>query len=156
MTTSTGSASQMNVVGLGVATASNYHGGIAPLGTLEFGAKIRNAHKSQNAIGNRLRRLEAPTSYPMTQLLDPFNSTNYYNNELLRRPLRSGLQLQQRRRLHADRIWRAFVDGYKTAANTYPNMFDLTERICAGYAMNTIDLRTGCACRPACASRRRR
>ena len=32
-----------------------------------------------------------------------------------------------------------FVDGYKTAAATYPNIFNLVERISAGYIMNTMD-----------------
>jgi len=31
------------------------------------------------------------------------------------------------------------VDGYNTAAATYPNIFHTVERITAGYAMNTID-----------------
>ena len=31
------------------------------------------------------------------------------------------------------------VDGAKTAADTYPNIFHTVERITAGYVMNTID-----------------
>jgi TonB-dependent receptor len=31
------------------------------------------------------------------------------------------------------------VDGYKSAQNSYPNLFDLTERISAAYVMHTMD-----------------
>ena len=31
------------------------------------------------------------------------------------------------------------MDGYKTAADGYPNIFDIIERISAGYLMNTMD-----------------
>jgi TonB-dependent receptor len=31
------------------------------------------------------------------------------------------------------------VDGYKTASDTYPNIFDIIERVTAGYFMNTMD-----------------
>ena len=136
ITTSTGSASQWNVSG-SASYGVNYMAG-SHHSTLELGGKIRNNTKSQNASENVYDGWSA-NSYPMTQFLDPFKSSNYYDNVYYGGhygPVSNFNQLVDFTQSNLG----SFLDGYKTAANTYPNIFDLTERIGAGYAMNTVDL----------------
>ncbi len=135
LTTSDGSTSQLNLSVAGSA-GLNYRAGTHPA-TLEFGAKFRNGHKSQDATEIVYDGWKA-ASYPMTGLLNPFSSSNYYNDSYYGghygpvSNFNSVVNLVQTQLSN-------FVNGYKTAAATYPNIFDLTERIGAAYVMNTVD-----------------
>jgi TonB dependent receptor len=106
-------------------------------GILEIGAKVRNAHKFQNAT-ETVYDGWTPANYPMTMFLDPFTSTNYMggyyfgghygqvsNFNLLQSFTLANLS--------------SYEDGYSTASDMYPNIFDIIERISAGYIMDTMD-----------------
>src|SRR5262249_18103868 len=136
ITTSTGSASQWNVSG-SASYGLNYKAGTHN-SVVEFGAKLRNGTKSQNATEIVYDGWNA-SLYPMTQFLDPFASTNYYNDAYSAGHYGPVSDFNQLVAFTQSNL-ASFVDGIKTAANTYPNLFDLTERIGAAYAMNTIDL----------------
>jgi TonB-dependent receptor len=135
ITTSTGSSAQLNLT----ASASysvNYRIG-SHFGIFQFGGKIRNGHKYQNATENVYDGWSAG-SYPMTQFLDSFNNTNYMSGNYFGGhfgPVSNFDMLQSFTLANLT----GYLDGYKTAANSYPNIFDLIERISAGYVMNTMD-----------------
>jgi TonB-dependent receptor len=135
ITTSTGQSAQLNLTG-SAAYATTYRIG-SHFGIFEVGGKFRNGHKYQNATENVYDGWSA-ASYPMTQFLSDFNSTNYLNNDYFGGhfgPVSDFNKLQTYTLANLG----GFLDGYKTAANTYPNQFSLIERISAGYLMNTMD-----------------
>ena len=135
ITTSSGLSAELNLT----ASASysiNYHVG-SHFGIVEFGGKIRNGHKYQNATENVYDGWNA-ASYPMTQFLNSFSSSNYLNNDYFGGhygPVSDFNKLQTYTLANLGN----FLDGYKTAADTYPNLFDIVERISAGYIMNSMD-----------------
>ena len=135
LTTSSGSASQVNWSGAASVGLIDHWGSHA--GTFEFGAKFRNAHKSHVASETVYDGWKA-ASYPMTSLLDPFSSTNYYNNAYFGGRYGPVSSFDSVVNLVQSQLATS-IDGIKTAANTYPNMFDTTERISAAYAMQTFD-----------------
>ncbi len=136
LTTSDGSTAQLNL-SANAGAGFNYQAGGHP-STLEVGGKIRNAHKDQNASEVVYDGWKA-ASYPMTNgLLDGFNSTNYYDNSYYGGHYGPVSNFNSVVNLVNTQL-SSFVDGYKTAANTLPNIFNTTERIGAVYAMNTID-----------------
>jgi TonB-dependent receptor len=135
ITTSTGQSAQLNLTG-SAAYATTYRIG-SHFGIFEVGGKFRNGHKYQNATENVYDGWSA-ASYPMTQFLSDFNSTNYLNNDYFGGhfgPVSDFNKLQTYTLANLG----GFLDGYKTAANTYPNQFSLIERISAGYLMNSMD-----------------
>ena len=74
----------------------------------------------------------------MTALLDTFNNTDYYSGQYF------GGQYGQVSKFQAAQAYTLAnfggnVDGQKTAADIYPNLFHTVEQITAGYVMNTID-----------------
>jgi len=133
ITTSTGLSAQVNLSAAG-ALARNYRLG-GHFGILEIGGKIRNGHKFQNATETVYDGWNA-ANYPMTNFLDPFTSTNYSNY--------FGGHFGQVSSFNKIQSYTLsnlanYLDGYKTASDTYPNIFDIVERISAGYMMNTMD-----------------
>ncbi len=135
ITTSTGQSAQLNLTG-SAAYATTYRIG-SHFGIFEVGGKFRNGHKYQNATENIYDGWNA-ANYPMTQFLDSFNSTNYLNNDYFGGhfgPVSDFNKLQTYTVANLGN----FLDGYKTAAASYPNQFSLIERISAGYLMNTMD-----------------
>jgi TonB-dependent receptor len=135
ITTSSGQTAQLNLTA-SASYSRNYHLG-SHFGIFEFGAKIRNGHKYQNATENVYDGWSA-SNYPMTQFLDSFSSNNYLNGDYFGGhfgPVSDFNKLQTFTLANLG----SYLDGYKTAANTYPNQFDLIERISAGYLMNTMD-----------------
>ncbi len=77
ITTSTGQSAQLNLTA-SANYSRNYHFG-SHYGIFEIGGKIRNGHKYQNATENVYDGWKA-ASYPMTQFLNSFSSSNYLNN----------------------------------------------------------------------------
>jgi TonB-dependent receptor len=135
ITTSTGLTAQLNLTAAS-SYSQNYHIG-KHYGILEFGFKIRNGHKFQNANETVYDGWSA-SSYPMTQFLSAFNSTNFFNGNYFGGhfgPVSAFTQVQSFTLANLSN----YVDGYKTAADNYPNRFDLIERITAGYLMNSMD-----------------
>lgn len=135
ITISSGRSAQLNLTASG-SYATLYHLG-SHFGVFEFGSKIRNGHKYQNSTENVYDGWKA-ASYPMTQFLSNFNSTNYQSGDYFGGhygPVSDFNQLQSYTLANLS----SFLDGYKTAAAGYPNIFDTIERITAGYLMNTMD-----------------
>ena len=117
ITTSTGLSAQLNLTA-SASYAVNYHIG-SHFGIFEFGGKIRNGHKFQNATETVYDGWKA-SAYPMTQFLSTFSSNNYMGGQYFGGhygPVSDFNQLVT----FTQTSLANFVDGYKTAANTYPN-----------------------------------
>jgi TonB-dependent receptor len=135
ITTSTGLTAQLNLTAA-ASYARNYHVG-SHFATFEVGAKIRNDHKYQDATENVYDGWKS-SNYPMTMFLSNFNNTNFLNGWYFGGhygPVSNFNTLQS----YTLQNLTSYLDGYNTAANTYPNQFDIVERISAGYVMNTMD-----------------
>ena len=138
ITTSTGSSAQLNLTAA-TSYARNYNAA-SHFGTFEVGFKFSNGHKNQDATETVYDgwSTKAGSSTPtMAQLQGDFTSTNFYDNSYFGGhygPV-SDFNLVQAYTL---KNFSGFVDGAKTAAATYPNIFHTIERITSGYAMNTI------------------
>lgn len=135
ITTSSGKNAQLNLTAA-ASYAINYHLG-SHYGIFEFGGKIRNAHQYQNATENVYDGWD-PSAYPMTMFLSGFNSNNYYSGNYFGGhygPVTNFTVLQNFTLSNLA----GYLDGYNTAASSYPNIFDIIERISAGYFMNSID-----------------
>ncbi len=135
ITSSTGLSAQVNLTASG-AYSRNYQLG-KHFGIFEIGGKIRNGHKFQNATETVYDGWNA-ASYPMTQFQSDFNSTNYMDNSYFGGHFGPVSDFNKVLSFTQNSLSN-FVDGYKTAASTYPNVFNLVERISAGYIMNTMD-----------------
>ncbi len=106
-------------------------------GTFETGFKISNGHMSSDSTENVYDSFGSSAPL-MTQLLDKFNNTDYYNGSYF-----GGQFGQVSDFTSAENYtltnYTGNLDAYKTAGDTYPNLFHFVERITAGYLMNTID-----------------
>jgi len=132
ITTSRGQSAQLNLSG-SASYARNYNLGGHPA-VFEFGGKIRNGHKYQNATETVYDGWKA-TLYPMTSYLSDFHTSNFYGGTYAFGPVSDFNKLKTLAASGA-----LSIDPYKTAQNTAPNTFNLIERISAGYLMNTVDL----------------
>jgi TonB-dependent receptor len=135
ITMSTGQSAQVNLTAA-AAYSVNYHLG-SHFGILEIGGKVRNGHKYQNATETVYDGWKA-ASYPMTQFQGSFNSTNYLNNYYFGGHFGPVSDFDAVSSYTLANL-SSYVDGYKTAVDTYPNIFDIVERISAGYIMDTMD-----------------
>ena len=101
-------------------------------GTFEFGGKFRNAHKFEDAIDNLY---DPNTALPMSNFLGNFHNTNYYDGSYTLGPLTDFGKI----RSFFNSNQSAFdADVAGTQQNTFPNGYDLIERVSAGYLMNTL------------------
>lgn len=135
ITTSKGLTAQLNLTAA-ASYSVNYHIG-KHFAIVQFGGKVRNAHKYQDAT-ETVYDGWSPASYPMTNFLSTFSSSNYLNNQYFGGhygPVSNFNLLQT----YTVANLGAYVDGYNTAADTYPNEFSTIERISAGYLMNSMD-----------------
>jgi TonB-dependent receptor len=116
--------------------AKNYtaHG---HFGVFEGGFKISNNHKNSDSTENVYDTFGSSAPL-MTQLLDSFNNTDYFNGTYF-----GGQYGQVSNFVSAENYtmnnYQGNLDAYKTAGDTYPNLFHFVERITSGYLMNTID-----------------
>jgi TonB-dependent receptor len=106
--------------------------------TFETGFKFTNAHQSQDSTETVYDSFGSSAPL-MTQLLDPFHNTDYYNGSYF------GGQYGQVSNFNSAQTYTLShysgdIDAQKTAADIYPNLFHTVEQITAGYVMNTIDL----------------
>jgi TonB-dependent receptor len=122
--------------------ARNYHLG-SHFSTFEFGFKVRNAHKGQNAYSPTydqtfIANPNNPPVSPMTNYLSGFTNTNYYFNAYPLGPVTNYNTI-------AGNLNNAIAQGVlaldepSTIFGSDLSNFDLTERVSAGYAMNTIE-----------------
>jgi TonB-dependent receptor len=135
ITISTGRSAQLNLTGSG-SYATLYHIG-SHYGVFEFGGKVRNAHKYQNSTEDVYDGWKA-ANYPMTNFLSSFSSNNYQSGDYFGGhfgPVSAFTQIENFTLANLAK----YLDGYKTASDGYPNIFDIVERISAGYLMDTMD-----------------
>lgn len=139
ITTSTGKNAQLNLTA-STSVAKNYEAG-SHFGTFEIGFKFSNAHQSQDATENVYDGWSTKNNPAllMSSLQSDFTNTDYFNGSYFGGKFGpvSDFNLVQTYTLAN---LSGFLDGYKTAGTTYPNIFHNIERIVSGYAMNTLDL----------------
>jgi len=131
---------QLNLQGA-FSAARNYAVG-GHFSTLEFGAKLRNAHKFEDAR-DPVYLAADPSTLPnngaalqMTSFLSSFNNSNYYDKAYTFGPT---VDYGKVRSYFGANNGGVFTqDPAASAQNSYPNNYDLIERIAAGYVMNTI------------------
>jgi TonB-dependent receptor len=105
-------------------------------GLFETGFKFSNAHQTQDSTE---KVYDGFTNAPlMTQLLDSFTNTDFYNGTYF-----GGHYGQVSKFTAAEQYtlnnFQGDLDGQKTAADIYPNLFHTVEQITAGYIMNATD-----------------
>jgi len=105
-------------------------------GVFEAGFKFSNAHQTQDSTETVYDSF--PSSAPlMSSLLGDFNNTDYFNGTyfggqygpVANMILAEGYAISNPQT----------IDGQKTAADIYPNLFHTVEQITAGYIMNAVD-----------------
>ena len=138
ITISTGLVSQLDMT----AAASYGHNYTVNghFGTFEAGFKFSNAHKSQDSTENVYDgwSTKAGSDIPMTTLLSGFDNTNYYNGTYFGGNFGPVSDFNKVQAYTLTNLT-GNLDAYKTATDTYPNLFHTVEQIPAFYAMNTID-----------------
>ena len=106
-------------------------------GTFELGFKFTNNHQSQNSTENVYDSFGGSAPL-MTQLLSGFSNTDYFSGTYF-----GGRYGQVSDFIAAQNYtlshYQGNLDGQKTAAATYPNLFSTVEQITSGYLMNTVD-----------------
>jgi len=110
-------------------------------GTFEFGAKVRNAHKFEDANdfvynADGPQASVDPGALTMNNFLGSFRNPGYYDKHYTLGPLTDFNKI--RNFFNANQGSFFTVDAAGTAQNTFPNNYDLIERVSAGYLMNTI------------------
>jgi TonB-dependent receptor len=110
-------------------------------GSFEFGAKFRNAHKFEDAKDPVYNfNADATTPPLMAQFLGSFTNSNYYDKAYTLGPTVDYGKIQSYFNANANDPNIFQIDPAATAQNSFPNNYDLIERVSAGYAMNTIDV----------------
>lgn len=137
----TGVTSQVNLQA-SVSNARNYHLG-SHFSTFEYGFKIRNAHKGQNAYSPTYDQtfIANPNNPPvslMTNYLDGFTNGHYYFNAYPLGPVTNYNTIVNNLNNVTNQGVLA-LDEPSTLFGSVLSNFDLTERVSAGYVMNTIE-----------------
>jgi TonB-dependent receptor len=133
-----GATSQVNLQG-STSIAKNYHVG-SHFSTFEFGFRVRNAHKGQDAYSPVYDQafLPNPNTSLMTQYLSGFHNSNYYFNAYNFGPVTDYNKIVGNlNNLISQGV--LSLDVPATIFGSAASNFDYTERISAGYAMNTIE-----------------
>ncbi len=126
---------QINLEGA-FSVAKNYTAG-GHFGTFEFGARLRNAHKFQDAFDPAFN-FSGSTAVFMNRFLGSFANSHYYDGAFPG-SFTSPQVDYGKLRAYFNANQSAFtVDESGTLANTFSNNYDLIERVTAGYAMNTL------------------
>jgi len=127
---------QLNLSAAG-SLARNYNVG-GHFGTLEVGAKMRNAHKFQDALDPVYDSLNTPA---MTAFLGSFTNPSYYDRAYpgaFTQPTADYGKIRTYFNSNVNNPNLFMLDTASTAQNGYPNNFDLLERVTAGFIMNTL------------------
>lgn len=118
--------------------ARNYHAG-SHFGTFEFGFKVRNAHKFQNSLDPVY---DAANTGPTLSSFDgSFTDPHYYDGAysgVFAQPQADYGKINAFYLANLNNPNVLMLDAASTAQNGFPNNFDLSERITAGYAINTL------------------
>jgi len=122
---------QLNLQGA-FSAARNYNWG-GHFGSFEFGAKVRNAHKFQDA-NDRLWNAN-DSSALMSNFVGSATNPDYYDKSYTFGPT---VDYGKVRSFFNNNPGFFTLDPVATAQNTSPNNFDLIERVSAGYLMNTL------------------
>ncbi|HKH98751.1 MAG TPA: TonB-dependent receptor [Candidatus Sulfotelmatobacter sp.] len=134
-----GNTSQVNLQGA-VSYARNYHLA-SRASTFEFGLKVRNAHKGQDAYSPAYDNPPStpPQSLLMTNFLDQgFTNPNYYFKDYVYGPVTDFHKITNNLNSLVSQGLLSFDSGL-THLNSDASNYDLTERVSAAYAMNTIE-----------------
>ncbi len=136
-----GITSQVNLQGA-LSNARNYHLG-SHFSTFEYGFKVRNAHKGQDAYSATydqtfIANPNNPPVSPMTDYLDGFTNANYYFNAYRLGPVTNYNRIVNNLNNVISQGVLA-LDEPATIFGSDASNFDLTERVSAAYAMNTIE-----------------
>jgi len=138
LTTSKGLTSDLNL-SAAASYARNYYAD-GHFGTFQAGFKIRNGHKTQDATETVYDGFsKSDPALLMSALQGSFDSHNYYPGGKYFGGQYGPVSDFNKVQSYVLGNLASDIDGAKTAANTYPNIFHTVERITAGYAMNTID-----------------
>lgn len=134
-----GNTSQVNLQGA-ISYARNYHLASRP-STFEFGFKVRNAHKGQDAYSPAYDQnafANPPLGPPMTQYLTGLTDPHYYFGAYHFGPVTDFSKITgDLNNLLSDGVL-SLDEGATHLASDASN-YDLTERVSAAYAMNTIE-----------------
>jgi TonB-dependent receptor len=129
--TTTGLTAQLNLQGAASLDKRYQLGG--HLGIFEFGGKVRNGHKFQNAFQPTY---DVNTTLLMSQFLSGFTDPNYYFNKYRLGPVTNYNSITS---FFANNPNDFTLDVSDTHIGSDPNNFDFVERISAAYMMNTLD-----------------
>jgi TonB-dependent receptor len=103
--------------------------------TFELGLKIRNAHKTQNE-NDRFFDANAGTNFTLAQTVGGYTNPNYYDHSFTVGPLSDYNKIRQ---VIAGNLTTGFTENTdKNHIVSDPATWDTSERVYAGYAMNTI------------------
>ena len=123
---------QVNLQG-GASFAQHYSLG-GHLGVFEFGGKVRNAHKFNEANDIYYDAVN-PGSLPLSNFLTSFTNSDYYGKSYQLGPLAD----YNRIRSFFQGTPAAFtVNASRTFSRNVPQSYDLVERVYAGYFQNSI------------------
>ena len=122
---------QLNLQGA-FSAARNYSLG-GHFGTFEFGAKVRNAHKFEDA-NDQLWNANNSSAL-MSQFLGSFTNSDYYDKSYTFGPT---VDYPKVRSFFDSNPSFFTPDITATVQNSFPNNYDIIERVSAGYAMNTL------------------
>ena len=106
-------------------------------GTLSAGFKFSNAHQTQDSTETVYDSFGSSAPL-MTQLLDTFNNTDYFNGTYFGGQFGKVSNFTTAAN-YTLANFQSDVDLQKTAADIYPNLFHTVEQVTAGYIMNTVD-----------------
>jgi TonB-dependent receptor len=142
-----GITSQVNLQGA-VSYARNYH--LAKhFSTFEFGFKVRNAHKGQdaysptydfaNCVDTNGVLVPGFGGCTMSNFLSGFTNPHYYFNAYNLGPVTNYNTIVNKFQTMVNNVPYVSLDPPTTAFGSDASNFDLTERVSATYAMNTIE-----------------
>jgi len=140
-----GTTSQVNLQGA-LSMAKNYHLG-SHFSTFEFGFKVRNAHKGQDAYSPVYdepgancfdAQGNAVPACSMLSYLSGFTNPHYYFNAYPLGPVTNYKTIANNLNNLVSQGYNT-LDAPATAFGSDASNFDLTERVSAAYAMNTVE-----------------
>lgn len=137
--TTSGITSQVNLQGA-ISYARDYHLG-SRASTIEFGVKVRNGHKGQDAYSptyDQSSFANPPLGPPMTQFLTGFTDPHYYFGAYHFGPVTNFSAITNDLGNLQNQGVLALDESATHLASDASN-FDLTERVSAAYAMNTME-----------------
>jgi TonB-dependent receptor len=107
-------------------------------GTFDMGFKFSNNHQTQDATETVYDGFPTASSPLMTALVDNFSNTDYFGGHYFSGHYGQVSNFNTTQTYTLNNL-SGYVDGQKTATDTYPNLFHTVEQITAGYIMNAID-----------------